>query len=59
MEDWEIYWKAYLLQKFGNNIPISFTLDLGEIDFWIPPLLGKNSESFKAIQKHNAKHRVF
>jgi hypothetical protein len=59
MEDWEKNWKEYLAKKFGENIPVSFTLDLGEINFWIPPLLGKDTPSFKAINNHNAKHRVF
>jgi len=59
MNDWKLHWEEFLKKKFGDSIPSSFTLDLGEIEFYIPPLLAKTSEGFKAIQKHNAKYRVF
>ena len=57
--EWKTLWKLYLQAKFGDNVPIKFTINLGEIDFWIPPLLGVDRESFRAIQKHNAKKSIF
>lgn len=54
-----ILWQNYLKSKFGDNLPERFVINLGEIDFPIPPLLGVNSDSFKAIQKHNAKNSIF
>jgi hypothetical protein len=66
-DDWKISWEKYLAEKHkgtvpweeqsGENGPIK--IDLGDIDFYIPPLLGTTPESMKAIQKHNAKHRIF
>jgi hypothetical protein len=54
-----ILWQNYLKEKFGDKVPETFIVNLGEIDFCIPPLLGINPESFKAIQKHNAKKSIF
>lgn len=59
-DDWKIHWENYLRKKFGNAVPDeAFKINLGEIDFYIPPLLGNTAESMKAIQKHNAKNRIF
>jgi hypothetical protein len=64
-DDWKVNWEAYL-EKYkdapcnpptGINGPLK--INLGEIDFYIPPLLGTTAESMKAIQKHNAKKRIF
>jgi len=52
-------WKDYLKNKFGDNIPEQFTVNLGEIDFYLPPLHGINADSFNAIKKHNAKNNIF
>lgn len=55
-----VLWQNYLVSKYGDNIPDKIpTINLGEIDFIIPPLLGATPESFKAIQKHNAKKGIF
>ena len=54
-----ILWQNYLKSKFGDNVPEKFVINLGEIDFCIPPLLGVDTDSFKAIQKHNAKTAIF
>lgn len=54
-----ILWQNYLKSKFGDNVPERFVINLGEIDFPIPPLLGVDPESFKALQKHNAKKSIF
>lgn len=66
-EEWKQQWEKYLAEKHkgtvpweeqgGDNGPIK--INLGEIDFYIPPLLGVDAESMKAIAKHNAKHRIF
>ena len=53
-------WETYLKGKFGNNIPDGpLKIDLSEIDFIIPPLLGTTVESIKIINKHNAKIGIF
>lgn len=53
-------WENYLKSKFGNNIPDGpIKIDLAEIDFVIPPLLGTTVESMKTISKHNAKIGIF
>jgi hypothetical protein len=58
--DWKVHWEKYLTKKYGDKIPEGkFLLNIGEIDFYISPLLGTTSESFRAIQKHNEKHRIF
>jgi hypothetical protein len=54
-----VLWQNYLKSKYGENIPNRIVLDLGEIDFIIPPLLGVNPDSFKGLQKHNAKKGIF
>jgi hypothetical protein len=60
MDDWKLNWEAYLKRKYPlDNIPKVIILDISEIDFYIPPLLGINTNSFKAIQKHNAKISIF
>ena len=61
-EDWKRHWEEYLAGRRKDDIkdeiePIE--INLGEIDFYIPPLLGANVESMKAIAKHNAKQRIF
>ena len=64
-DDWKVNWEAYLEKRKDApwnkpqqvNGPIK--INLGEIDFYIPPLLGVDAESMKAIQKHNAKKRIF
>jgi hypothetical protein len=66
MEDWKSNWEAYLNSSRGTivdwikpNVNGSIRIDLKDIDFYIPPLLATNSDDFKAIQKHNAKKRIF
>lgn len=54
-----VLWQNYLKTKYGDNIPEKITLNLGEIDFIIPPLLGATPESFKGLQRHNAKKGIF
>ena len=54
-----ILWENYLQDKFGNNRPDRFVIDLGELDFLIPPLQGVDGASFNAIKKHNSKKGVF
>lgn len=62
-DDWKANWESYLEANkdapwnTSSNGPIK--LNLGEIDFYIPPLLGIDAESMRAIQKHNAKKRIF
>lgn len=59
-EDWKENWERYLRKKFGDTVPDGkLAVDLGEIDFRIPPLLGATAESMRAIQKHNARQGVF
>jgi hypothetical protein len=59
-DSWKEHWECYLTTKFdGKNPPKSFILDLGDLDFCIPPLLVVNRESFNAIKKHNAKKGIF
>lgn len=60
MENPNILLENYIKKKYGetdSNGP--FKIDLGEIDFVIPALHGSTVESFKALQKHNAKHKIF
>jgi hypothetical protein len=59
-DDWKELWNAYLREKYGSEIPEGpLKINLGEIKFYIPPLLGIDATSMKAIAKHNAKHRIF
>ena len=59
-DDWKDDWNAYLREKFGSEIPEGpLKVNLGDIKFFIPPLLGIDSVSMKAIKKHNAKYRIF
>jgi hypothetical protein len=61
-EDWKQYWENYLKNYEdvpGEKTPTAFKIDLKDIDFYIPPLLGADVDSMKAIAKHNAKHRIF
>lgn len=59
-DSWKEKWECYLITKFeGKEPPTSFILDLADITYPIPPLLGINRESFHAIQKHNAKKGIF
>jgi hypothetical protein len=63
--DWKEHWESYLNNhqtvpwetQQGENGPIK--INLGDIDFYISPLLGTTPESMKAIQKHNAKVTIF
>jgi hypothetical protein len=58
--DWVEHWEAYLEKKFNGSIPDgAIQIDLGEIDFYIPPLLGTTADSYKAICKHNSKIGIF
>jgi hypothetical protein len=60
MDDWKTNWEAYLnSSKIEPTHNGSIKIDLKDIDFYIPPLLGITPEDFKAIQKHNAKKRIF
>jgi hypothetical protein len=59
-DDWKTNWNAYLKKKYGEEIPHGpIEIDLGEIDFYIPPLLAYDTKGFRTIQKHNAKKRIF
>ena len=53
------HWKNYLQNKFGNDIPDKFVINLGEIDFQIPPVMATTSIGFKILVKHNARIGVF
>lgn len=57
--DWKENFYKYLQRKYGDTIQEPIKIDLGEIDFYLPPLLGIDSESMKAIQKHNQKINIF
>jgi hypothetical protein len=57
--EWKENWENYLKRKFGDCIPTKFVLQLGEIDFYLPPLLGTTPDSAKQIEKHNSKIGVF
>ena len=57
--EWKTNWEEYLKLHNLNEKEESFKINLGEIDFFIPPLLGINAESMNAIRKHNAKIGIF
>ena len=52
-------WEEYLKKKFPKVVPDRFILDLSEIDFYLSPIHGVDTESFRAIQKHNQKVKIF
>lgn len=53
-------WNNFLKSKFNvDKLPDRFILDLGEIHFYIPPLLATTPEGFRIIQKHNSKKTIF
>ncbi len=54
-----VLWENYLQTKFGDSRPDRFVVNLGELDFLIPPLLGVDGASFNGIKKHNSKKGVF
>jgi hypothetical protein len=56
-----ILWENYLQSKFGDKDkrPEKFVINLGDVDFLIPPLQGVDGVSFNAIKKHNSKKGVF
>lgn len=64
-EEWKEHWEKYLetqqtvpwKEQTSENGPIK--INLGEIDFYIPPLLGIDAESMNSIRKHNAKIGIF
>jgi len=61
-DDWKVDWEDYLKNYKDDpseKIPNAFKIDLKNIDFYIPPLLGADADSMKAIAKHNAKKRIF
>lgn len=58
-DDWKIHFHNYLTKKYGDDIKEPIHIDLGEVDFYIPPLLGIDADSMKAIQKHNQKINIF
>jgi hypothetical protein len=61
MEAWKENWNEFLKSHpeivFIDGKPSK--IDLADIDFWIPPLLGANADSMKAIEKHNSKLGIF
>jgi hypothetical protein len=45
-DDWKEHWNAYLREKYGSEIPEGpLKINLGEIKFYIPPLLGIDATS--------------
>ena len=59
-ESWQILLENYLKEKYKDtSSPGPYKIDLGEIDFIIPPILGADPKSFKTLQKHNAKKGIF
>ena len=59
-EEYKVLLEKYLKEKYGDtssNGP--YLINLGEIDFLIPPLLGSDIDSFKSLKKENAKKGIF
>jgi hypothetical protein len=57
-DEWKENWENYLkTREVGEKEPIQ--LNLRDIDFYIPPLLGIDAESMNSIRKHNAKIGIF
>lgn len=61
---WEDNWNKFLqehkLEPVDPEIPDgALHLNLADVDFYIPPLLGTTTESMKAIARHNAKIGIF
>jgi len=59
MDNWKENWDRFLKNKFGSEIPERFVVNLKEIDFYLPPLLGTTPDSSREIQKHNLKIAIF
>ena len=59
-DSWKEKWECYLITRFeGKEPPTSFIINLGDLNFPIPPLLGIDRDSFNAIKKHNLKKGIF
>jgi hypothetical protein len=59
-EEYKVLLEKHLKEKYGDissNGP--YLINLGEIDFLIPPLLGSDVKSFKSLKKENAKKGIF
>ncbi len=55
-EDRFVLW---LMDRILDQPPIRVQIDLSEVNFYIPPLLGVTVEAFKAIQRHNERIGIF
>lgn len=58
-DGWKERWLEYLESNNLMENEKSFKINLRDIDFYIPPLLGVDAESMNSIRKHNAKIGIF
>lgn len=58
-DTWKEHWEQYLKTHNLSEKEESFKINLRDIDFYIPPLLGIDAESMNSIRKHNAKIGIF